>query len=111
MTQLTEDQAIKAIDKLNLTDFIDRKTRSIVVDLILYNPYTDFYTLIVFKAIFEPNGLINPKMQLYNMKRKYYDGNYARMGCEIAFVCLLFFYMMIEINEIRLHVKTKKKKY
>ena len=72
------------------------------MDMVLFNPYTDLFTMVTFVATFEANGLISPKVQLYNLKRYYYRGLYGsfRLFCEICFVLLLLFYLLIELFEI-----------
>jgi len=48
--------------------FIDSKTRSIVVDMVMFNPYTDMFTMVTIVAIFEANGLLSNRLELYNLK-------------------------------------------
>jgi hypothetical protein len=81
--------------------------------MVMYNPYTEFFTMINFIAIFEANGLISTDVELYNMKKDYYTGSLGnfRLVCEICFCCLLIFYFIIEFIEIVSDIKGKKHEY
>jgi hypothetical protein len=74
-----------------------------VVDAVLFNSYTDFFTMVTFVAVFEANGLLSTSVKLYNLKRYYYTGLYGafRLFCEALFTLLLIFYVMIEVNEVK----------
>ncbi len=52
--------------------FIDKQTRSLMIDFVLYNPYTQFFTYVNFLAMFEANGLIWTDIELFNLKKDYY---------------------------------------
>jgi len=71
--------------------------------MVLFNSYTDLFTMLTFVAIFEANGLLSTSIELYNLKRFYYKGLYGlfRALCEACFVLLLIFYLIIEVNQIR----------
>ena len=81
--------------------------------MVVYNSYTQFFTLINFIAVFEANGLITTSIILYDLKRNYYDEGlgYFRLICEISFICLLIFYFIIELIEIIGDIKAKKRDY
>lgn len=100
---MTRQQALKTLDTINVNGFIDKQTRSIVLDMILFNSYTDMFTMITFVATFEANGLLSPTVEMYNLKRKSYQGVYGavRIFCEVSFILLLIFYLLIEIFEIK----------
>lgn len=100
---IERNESLKMAEALRATGFLDRQTRSVVVDMVLFNAYTDFFTMVTFVAVFEANGLLTTQVNLYNLKRFYYRGVYGafRLLCEIAFVLLLIFYIMIEVNEVR----------
>ncbi len=57
---------------LKESGFIDRKTRSIVVDMVMFNAYTDMFTMVTFVATFEANGLLSNRLEFYNLKWRYY---------------------------------------
>lgn len=63
--------------------------------------------------MFEANGLIWTDIELFNLKKNYYQGdlNYFRFACEICFCCLLVFYFTIEFIEIVGDIKGKKNEY
>ncbi len=48
---------------LKESGFIDRKTRSIVVDMVMFNAYTDLFTMVTFVATFEANGLLSNRLE------------------------------------------------
>lgn len=39
-----------------------------IIDTVVYNSYTGFYTVVDLIAIFEANGLITTKIELFNIK-------------------------------------------
>ena len=69
--------------------------------------------MINFIAIFEANGLITTTIDLYDLKRDYYNGSLGnfRFVCEICFCCLLIFYFIIEFIEIISDIRGKKRDY
>ncbi len=87
--------------------FIDRQTRSIVVDMVMFNPYTDMFTMATFVAIFEANGLLSNRLELYNLKWRYYQGviGFSRAVFEVAFIFLLLFYWLLELSYIFEEIK------
>jgi len=78
---------------------------------VVHNPHTNFYTVVNLVAIFEANGLISTKMELFDIHRYYYDGvgAYVRAGCEVAFVLLLVYYFLIEAQEVFQKYKQKRR--
>lgn len=113
LNELKLSEALNILDKLKESGFIDRQTRSIVVDAVLFNSNTDFFTLLTFVAVFEANGLLTTTVELYNLKRYYYKGlsGVFRLVCEILFCLLLIFYIMIEINEVRAKVEAQRREF
>lgn len=89
--------------QLKSSGFIDIQTRSIVVDFVMFNSYTNMFTMITFISLFEPNGLLTTSIKLYNLKRYYYVGLYGafRLLCEALFFLLLLLYIILKINEVR----------
>lgn len=110
---MSQAEATQRLDQLQNASFIDQQTRSIVVDFVLYNPYTQFFVDANFIAVFEANGLITTYTYLYDLKKDYYTGaqGYFRLTCEVCFCCLLVFYLIIEVLEIAKDVRTKKLEY
>jgi hypothetical protein len=82
--------------------FIDRQTRSILLDFVVYNSYMEVYLVLNLVCMFEPNGLIETDVRMYNVKRNYYGEPilYMRLFFEICFVLLLIFYFIMEVMEL-----------
>jgi len=110
---MSQVEAAQRLGWLQNDSFIDQQTRSIVVDFVLYNPYTQFFVDANFVAVFEANGLISTSTYLYDLKKTYYAGTegYFRLVCEACFCCLLVFYLIIEVIEIVKDIKAKKLEY
>ena len=58
---MSKQEMLNKLGHLN-QNFIDKSTRYIIIDTILYNPYTDFFSILNLFAKFEPNGLISPNL-------------------------------------------------
>lgn len=73
------------------------------MDMTVYNPYTEYFTLVTIIFMFEANGLIDTTVYLDSIRRFYYSGvmGFFRLGCEMLFCLLLIFYTLTELNEIR----------
>ena len=101
------------IRELKDKGFIDKQTRSIVMDMVVYNKQTQFFTVINFVAVFEANGLITTDIELFNLKKNYYQevAGYFRLVCEVCFTVLLVFYWIIEVAEIAGEIAAQKKEY
>lgn len=93
--------------------FIDIQTRSIVVDFVMFNSYTNMFTMITFITMFEPNGLLTASIKLYNLKRYYYVGMHGafRLICEGLFFILLVLYIILKLNEIMGDIKQVRKEF
>ena len=91
--------------------WIDRQTRTIVLDFVLFNKYTDFYTMATFIATFEPNGVLGTKIVMYNLKRQYYAGlsGFIRLLCEGFFFLNIMFYIVLEVYAVIQKIKEKRK--
>ena len=100
-----------ALMQLKSSGFIDIQTRSIVVDFVMFNSYTNMFTMITFISLFEPNGLLTTSIKLYNLKRYYYVGLYGafRLLCEALFFLLLLLYIILKINEVRGEINQGRK--
>ena len=83
------------------------------MDMVVYNKQTQFFTVINFVAVFEANGLITTDIELFNLKKNYYQevAGYFRLVCEVCFTVLLVFYWIIEVAEIAGEIAAQKKEY
>ena len=79
--------------------------------MVMFNSYTDLFTMVTFVAIFEANGLLTTRLELYNLKWRYYNGitGFTRAICEVAFIVLLLFYWLLEMSNILEQIKQQKK--
>ena len=111
LSNTTEEIAHKQISLLKDSGFIDSQTRSIVVDMVMFNAYTDLFTMVTYVATFEANGLLSNRLELYNLKWRYYNGvtGFTRALVEIAFIFLLIFYWLLELSNIFEQIKQQKK--
>jgi hypothetical protein len=79
--------------------------------MLFYNPYTQFYTIVVLECDFLPSGMIDAsKTMFYNVKAAYYraDGiTLLRVFLEVSYVGILFLYTTLETKAIA-SVITKK---
>ena len=110
--KMNQTQASNFVSNLKNNGFIDKQTRSIVIDMALYNSYNDFFAMVNFIAVFQANGLISTNIQIYDLKRDYYEqegAGYFRFICEICFCCLLIFYFIIEFIEIINDIRSQKR--
>jgi hypothetical protein len=85
----------------------------IVIDTVIFNPYTGLFTVLDLIAIFEANGLITTKIELFDIKKKYYEGfsGFFRLVCEGCFCLLLVFYVIIELIEIIGDINGKRREW
>jgi hypothetical protein len=106
---MNESQALSTIQTLKSTGFVDKQTRSIVMDFFTYNAYANAYVLINMEAVFEANGMITTTIESFNIKRDYYTGKSGlfRLAIEFLFVLLLIFYFLMEVLEIKQDIKEK----
>lgn len=76
--------------------------------MIVFNNYTNLYTLVTFIAIFEANGLLATSVKLYNMKKEYYKDatSVFRFAFEIFFAILLILYLILEIQKLWQEIST-----
>ena len=79
--------------------------------MLFYNPYTQFYTIVVLECKFLPSGMIDASETMYyNVKATYYttDGlTILRVILEVSYVGILFLYTFLETKAIA-SVITKK---
>ncbi len=66
-----------------------------------------------FVTTFEANGLLSTAIELYNLKRHYYDSGLGvmRLAFEICFAILLLLYLLLEMNKIWIEIATKRDDY
>ncbi len=100
---------MEKINDLKKNGFIDKQTRSIVIDFFTYNAHADVFVVLNLEAVFEANGMITTTIETFNVKRSYYAGKLGlfRLGIEFFFVMLLIFYSVMEVLEIKTDVKGK----
>ncbi len=67
--------------------------------------------MVTFVSTFEANGLLSNRLELYNLKWRYYQGvtGFTRAVFEVAFIFLLLFYWLLELSNIFEQIKQQKK--
>ena len=93
------------IEELRKTKYFSFDTKLLVTDMMFYNSYVDIYTIVIIQTDFKPNGFIDSsKMEFLNIKGKYYEmsqpSTVFRLICEILYVTILIYYIVIEVYQI-----------
>eukprot|EP00826_Nyctotherus_ovalis_P061374 TRINITY_DN872_c0_g2_i1.p1 TRINITY_DN872_c0_g2~~TRINITY_DN872_c0_g2_i1.p1 ORF type:complete len:1396 (+),score=449.42 TRINITY_DN872_c0_g2_i1:222-4409(+) len=74
--------------------WVGKQTRSIIIDLVLYNPYVKVYTYIRVTLKFTEVGTVESELYLGHLEKNYYKGyglKVFRAICEVIFVVFLLF--------------------
>jgi hypothetical protein len=66
--RLNFSQVLGVLDTLKAGGYIDRQSRTVVLDAVLFNGETDLFTMVTFTTVFEANGLLTTEVELYNLK-------------------------------------------
>ena len=96
--------AQNVIDNLMAESWVDRRTRAVIVELNIYNPHSNLFTVVM--IFFEtPNtGGVSPYAQIMTSKLYFYTNTweYFIAGCEVLFVLLA---LIVSIRTIRRALK------
>ncbi len=93
----SQEVSVDTMTALENNNWVDNKTRSILVDFVLYNPYVEIYTYVHASLIFRITGGVVSTLDLYNVNKSYYTSkgtDVFRTICEIIFVVLLIVYIL-----------------
>lgn len=90
---------------MQMDEFITNQTRLLVLDMMFYNPNTDFFTIVIIESKFKANGQVdNRKVQFMNIMGDYYNFdnplNFLRLILEFLYFIILILYILIEVNQI-----------
>uniref|UniRef100_A0A4W3GDS1 Polycystin 2 like 1, transient receptor potential cation channel n=1 Tax=Callorhinchus milii TaxID=7868 RepID=A0A4W3GDS1_CALMI len=102
-SNMVESSAILQDLKDNL--WLDRGTRAVFVDLSVYNANINLFCIIRLVVEFPATGGAVTSWQFRTVKLIRYVNNwdYFIIGCEIVFCVFIFYYIVEEILEIRIH--------
>ena len=96
------EEEIAAFKEAQGQGWMDRQTRTITVDMTVYNPFYDYITVFTVVFEFQASGIVKSEPSLNNLRMGYYKTtlDYIRAGCEVIFVGFVIFYVVVEILEI-----------
>lgn len=93
----TLNQSDAITQHLQANQWVDNKTVSILIDMVLYNPYVEIFTYIQGIVLFDKTGAITTSFKLYNVNLYYYSSsgnNLFRAFLEGIFVIILCLYVV-----------------
>ena len=100
----TADETRAQVEALKRDSYINDQTRLITADMMFFNPYTQFYTIVVLDCKFLPSGMIDAsETMFYNIKAAYYRGDglsVLRALLECLYVGILALYTSLEAKAI-----------
>ena len=100
--KFSEDSVQKLLAYLEEGFYISTNTSLIEVELLMYNPNVEMYTLVLVKFTFEEAGTlaVEDVVKIFPARRYTEDG-WGRVVMEGIFVILFLFQIVIEIYELR----------
>ncbi len=92
-----KNKSLSTLSSLTQSSWVDAKTRTVIVDFALYNPYEEVYTYVYASLVFSRTGTVTPSLSLYNVNKSYYSSSGAKVFrtiCELVFVLILAMYLI-----------------
>ncbi|XP_015203008.2 polycystin-2-like protein 1 [Lepisosteus oculatus] len=103
--KMTRDESADILMTLKNNLWLDRGTRAVFVDFSAYNANINLFSVISLLVEFPATGGAIPSYQIRTVKLIRYINNwdYFIAGCEIVFCVFIFYYVVEEILELRIH--------
>ncbi|XP_075072553.1 polycystin-2-like protein 1 isoform X3 [Mixophyes fleayi] len=103
--ELTKPDTLKSLQNLKNNLWLDRGTRVVFIDFSVYNANINLFCVLRLVVEFPATGGAIPSWQIRTVKLIRYVSNwdYFIIACEIIFCVFIFYYMVEEILELRIH--------
>uniref|UniRef100_A0A8C5PXA5 Polycystin 2 like 1, transient receptor potential cation channel n=1 Tax=Leptobrachium leishanense TaxID=445787 RepID=A0A8C5PXA5_9ANUR len=103
--ELTKQDSLKILQILKNNLWLDRGTRAIFVDFSVYNANINLFCVLRLVVEFPATGGAIPSCQIRTVKLiRYVNGwDYFIIACEIIFCVFIFYYVVEEMLELRIH--------
>uniref|UniRef100_A0A3Q0R3Q6 Polycystin 2 like 1, transient receptor potential cation channel n=1 Tax=Amphilophus citrinellus TaxID=61819 RepID=A0A3Q0R3Q6_AMPCI len=102
---LNKNESATILMELEDNLWLDRGTRAVFIDFSTYNANINLFCVITLVVEFPATGGAIPSYQIRTVKLIRYVGNwdYFILGCEFLFCVFIFYYIVEEILELRIH--------
>ncbi|KAM8923773.1 polycystin-2-like protein 1 [Pelodytes ibericus] len=103
--ELTKRDSLRNLQELKTNLWLDRGTRVIFVDFSVYNANINLFCVLRLVVEFPATGGAIPSWQIRTVKLiRYVSGwDYFIIACEIIFCVFIFYYVVEEMLELRIH--------
>ncbi|XP_040294234.1 polycystic kidney disease 2-like 1 protein [Bufo bufo] len=103
--QLTKQATLKTLQTLKNNLWLDRGTRAVFIDFSVYNANINLFCVLRLVMEFPATGGAIPSWQIRTVKLIRYVSNwdYFIIACETIFCVFIFYYVVEEILELRIH--------
>ncbi|KAM4704443.1 polycystin-2-like protein 1 [Rhinophrynus dorsalis] len=103
--ELTKQNSLKELQTLKNNLWLDRGTRAVFVDFSVYNANINLFCVLRLVVEFPATGGAIPSWQIRTVKLiRYVSGwDYFIIVCEIIFCVFIFYYVVEEMLELRIH--------
>ncbi|KAM9323779.1 polycystin-2-like protein 1 [Gastrophryne carolinensis] len=103
--ELTKHETLKSLQILKNNLWLDRGTRAIFIDFSVYNANINLFCVLRLVVEFPATGGAIPSWQIRTVKLIRYVNNwdYFIIACEIIFCVFIFYYVIEEMLELRIH--------
>nr|XP_033799607.1 polycystic kidney disease 2-like 1 protein [Geotrypetes seraphini] len=102
---VTKPQSAGALQTLKENLWLDRGTRAVFIDFSVYNANINLFCVLRLVVEFPATGGAIPSWQIRTVKLiRYVNGwDYFIIACEVIFCVFIFYYIVEEILELRIH--------
>ncbi|KAG9485041.1 hypothetical protein GDO78_008258 [Eleutherodactylus coqui] len=103
--QLTKQDTIRSLQTLKNNLWLDRGTRAVFIDFSVYNANINLFCVLRLVIEFPATGGAIPSWQIRTVKLIRYvsSWDYFIIVCEIIFCVFIFYYVVEEVLELRIH--------
>lgn len=99
-----QTEAKEHFRQLRRDGFLNKQSRTLFVDFVVYNVNTDLYTVVTILFEMPEFGIVTPTLTIRTLQIFKYGVQtadaYAMMACEIIFTIFTFYFLMVEFMEI-----------
>uniref|UniRef100_I3JVP1 Polycystin 2 like 1, transient receptor potential cation channel n=1 Tax=Oreochromis niloticus TaxID=8128 RepID=I3JVP1_ORENI len=101
----TQEESANILTELQNNLWLDRGTRAVFIDFSTYNANINLFCVITLVVEFPATGGAIPSYQIRTVKLIRYitTWDYFILGCELLFCVFIFYYIVEEILELRIH--------
>ncbi|OCT70085.1 polycystic kidney disease 2-like 1 protein [Xenopus laevis] len=103
--ELTKQESLRQLQILKNNLWLDRGTRAVFIDFSVYNANINLFCVLRLVVEFPVTGGAFPSWQIRTVKLiRYISGwDYFIIACEIVFCVFIFYYVVEEMLELRIH--------